>query len=120
MKFAGWYGVVVVVLIVVQWATFLATGAVPELQTAPWSIGFHLAAELILALTLAAGGLGVLRSRAWGRTVLLAGLGMAIYSEIASPGYFAQQGNWLPVGMFAVLLVGAAAGIRMLGAKEAE
>jgi hypothetical protein len=27
------------------------------------------------------------------------------YSVIASPGYFAQQGQWLMVGMFALLLI---------------
>jgi hypothetical protein len=31
--------------------------------------------------------------------------GMLIYSVIVSPGYFAQQGQWALVAMFAVLLV---------------
>jgi hypothetical protein len=30
---------------------------------------------------------------------------MLTYSVIASPGYFAQQGQWALVAMFAVLLV---------------
>ncbi len=32
---------------------------------------------------------------------------MVVYSEIVSPGYFAQLGQWPMVGMFAVLLGGA-------------
>jgi hypothetical protein len=30
---------------------------------------------------------------------------MLVYSVIASPGYFAQQGQWALVAMFAVLLI---------------
>ena len=33
--------------------------------------------------------------------------GMVIYSEIVSPGYFAQSGRWGFVLMFAILLTGA-------------
>jgi hypothetical protein len=29
---------------------------------------------------------------------------MLLYSVIVSPGFFAQQGQWIFVGMFAVLL----------------
>ena len=107
MRFAAGYGIVVGFLILAQWAFFLATGAVPETRTAPWSIGFHLAAELVLALALILGGFATWRSTKWGAQVLPVGLGMALYSEIASPGYFAQQGSWMLVGMFAVLLIGA-------------
>lgn len=120
MRFAAGYGIVVGILILAQWAFFLAAGAVPEVRTAPWSIGFHLAAELVLALALIAGGLATWQSRRWGVQVLLVGLGMAIYSEIASPGYFAQQGTWILVGMFAVLLVGALVGARTLYIQTRE
>ena len=112
MKFAAIYGVVVGILIVAQWAFFLATGSAPELQTAPWSIAFHLAAELVLAITLVIGGIGVWQHKRWGSACLLVGLGMAIYSEIASSGYFAQQGTWALIVMFGVLLMGAVAGVR--------
>jgi hypothetical protein len=92
---------------IVQWAISILTGSVPEFQTEPWRIGFHLAAEFSTALLLVLGGLAVLRSERWGRPVLLIGLGMVIYSEIVSPGYFAQLGQWPMVGMFIVLLGGA-------------
>jgi hypothetical protein len=114
MRYAAWYGIVVGLLILGQWAFFLITGAVPELESAPISIGFHMGAELILALVLIAGGIAVLQSRRWGGKALLVALGMAIYSEINSPGYFAQQGIWALVGMFAVLLAGALVGVYRL------
>jgi hypothetical protein len=37
----------------------------------------------------------------------MAGLGMVIYSEIVSPGYYAQLGQWAFVAIFAILLFGA-------------
>lgn len=107
MKFAGRYGVVVGCLMVAQWIFSIIIGGVPEFQTAPWAIGFHLAAEFAAAFMLIIGGIASLRSSMWGSHILLVGLGMVMYSEIVSPGYFAQQSQWAMVAMFAVLLFGA-------------
>jgi hypothetical protein len=107
MKFPAWYGISIGTLIILQWIFFIATGSVPELQTAPWEIGHHIAAETLLALTLIVGGTATLKSIRWGERLLLVALGMAIYSEINSPGYFAQLGQWALVGMFAILLLAA-------------
>jgi hypothetical protein len=107
MKYPAWYGIVVGCLMIVQWILSIVSGGVPELQSEPWRIGFHLAAEFATAIMLIIGGIAALRSAAWSRTVLLIGLGMVIYSEIVSPGYFAQLGGWAMVGMFLVLLGGA-------------
>ena len=107
MRFPAWYGIVVGILMIVQWIFSILSGGVPEFQTEPWRIGFHLAAEFATAVLLILGGIAVLRSLSWGSTVLLIGLGMVIYSEIVSPGYFAQLGQWPMVGMFVLLLGGA-------------
>jgi hypothetical protein len=114
MKFSAWYGIIVGFVMIAQWIFFLATDSVPELQTEPWRISLHLAAEFITALMLIVSSIATLKSVVWGRKVLLAGLGMVIYSEIVSPGYFAQLGQWALVGMFAVLLLGAVSGVTML------
>jgi hypothetical protein len=107
MKFPAWYGIVVGILMIVQWIFSILSGGVPEFQTEPWRIGFHLAAEFATAVLLILGGIAVLRSLTWGSTVLLIGLGMVIYSEIVSSGYFAQLGQLPMVGMFVLLLGGA-------------
>ncbi len=114
MKFPSWYGIIVGVLIILQWIFFIATRSVPELQTTPWAIGFHMLAELLLALALLVSGIATLRLKPWGGKTLLVALGMAIYSEINSPGYFAQLGQWALVVMFAVLLFGAVWGVMAL------
>ena len=114
MKFSAWYGISVGLLIILQWIFFLATDSVPEFQTTPWAIGFHMAAELFLALALLISGTATLGVKPWGEKALLAALGMAIYSEINSPGYFAQLGQWALVVMFALLLFGATVSVMMI------
>lgn len=107
MKFPAWYGIIVGILMIAQWTLSIVSGNVPEFVTEPWRIGFHLAGEFLTAILLIVGGMAVLRSAAWGRVVLLIGIGMVIYSEIVSPGYFAQLGQWSMVAMFLALLSGA-------------
>lgn len=107
MKFSAWYGILVGFLMIVQWSFSILSGGVPEFQSAPWEIAFHLAAEFFTALMLIIGGIAALRSLSWAKQVLLVGLGMVIYSEIVSPGYFAQLGQWPLVALFATLLFGA-------------
>jgi hypothetical protein len=118
MKFASWYGIGIGTLIILQWIFFLATGSIPQLETAPWEIGFHISAEMILALVLLIGGIATLKAWRWGEKVLLVALGMAIYSEINSPGYFAQLGQWALVAMFGMLLIGAAWSVTILMRME--
>ncbi|MGZ9234986.1 MAG: hypothetical protein ACXW4E_05625 [Anaerolineales bacterium] len=114
MKFSAWYGILVGVLMLAQWTFSIVSGGVPEFQTTPWAIGFHLAAEMSTAGVLIAGGIGTLKSIHWGKQVLSVGLGMVIYSEIVSPGYYAQLGQWVFVSMFAVLLFGAVVSVMQL------
>ena len=114
MKFSSWYGIGVGTLIILQWIFFIATGSVPEFQTTPWAISFHMMAELLLALALLISGITTLRLNPWGEKALLIALGMAIYSEINSPGYFAQLGQWVLVAMFAILLLGATIAVMMI------
>lgn len=105
MKFPAWYGMGVGILIILQWIFFLATRSIPKSQTELREIGHHMAAELLLAVTLLVGGITALRSMQPGAKILLVAPGMATYREINSPGYFAQLGQWSLVGMFAVLLL---------------
>ena len=114
MVLVGWYAVVVGALMIVQWAFFIITGQVPELQTEPFRIAFHLAAEGATAVLLILAGIGLLRSRRWSRGLGLVAFGSLVYTSIVSPGYFAQLGQWPLVAMFAVLLALAVASIVFL------
>lgn len=105
MKNVATYSIVVGMLMLAQWGFFLSTGQVPELKTEPLRIAMHLAAEGITALALVASGIGLLRRLPWSKTAAVFSFGMLMYTVIVSPGYFAQQGSWPIVAMFAVLLV---------------
>jgi peptidoglycan/LPS O-acetylase OafA/YrhL len=105
MKFAGWYGIVVGLLMLGMWSFFLAAGQVPELQSEPFRIAFHLAAEFTTAITLIIAGVGLLGKSRRAKSIYFVAAGLLLYSLIVSPGYYAQQGQWAFVGMFACLAV---------------
>lgn len=105
MKFAGWYGIVVGLLMLAMWGFFLATGQVPELQTEPYRISFHLAGEFLTALCLVIGGISLLKNYKQATAIYFVATGMVLYSLIVSPGYYAQLGQWAFVVMFGVLVV---------------
>jgi hypothetical protein len=111
VRFSAWFSILIGAMVFIQWAFFLVSGSVPELETAPWEIGFHMAAEALMAVLLIIGGWALLKRLRWGVTWSLVGLGTLVYSAINSSGYFAQREQWVFVGMFAVLLVGALASI---------
>ncbi len=105
MIFAAVLALVVGVGMIGQWTLFLVSGRVPELDTEPIRIRFHLAAEFTTALVLLVSGLALLTDQPWGRCFYLLAAGMLLYTVIVSPGYFAQKGQWAFVGMFAIVLL---------------
>ena len=69
MKFAGIFGITAGILILIQWLFFLLTAQVPELESAPLEIVFHLAAEFMTAMIMIAGGTAVLQRKPWATRV---------------------------------------------------
>lgn len=98
------YSLLIGIMMVAMWSVFAATGQIPELDTSPKEIAFHLAAEFLTAFALIAGGLGLIMRRSWGFAVNLVALGMLAYTVVVSPGYYAQTGDYAFVGMFAILM----------------
>ena len=105
MVFASLFALVVGVGMVGQWLFFLTTGQVPELETEPLRIRFHLAAEFATAVALMISGTALLTGQAWSQWFYPLSMGMLLYTVIISPGYFAEKGQWAFVAMFAALLV---------------
>lgn len=103
MKFVKISSAVIGSLMVIQWIFFIATGNVPEFETTPVSISFHIAIEILTALLLIYAAL-FCKKRLIRETLLLYGQGMLGYTVVNSAGYFAQSGQWLFLGMFTVLL----------------
>jgi hypothetical protein len=104
MRFAGIYGITVGILIFIQWMFFLATAQIPELETAPFELVFHLAAEFMTAMVMIASGAAILRGRPWAPRAYYLSSGMLVYAVVNSAGYFLQLRQWAFVMMFAALL----------------
>ncbi len=105
MKFVKISSVLIGALMFFQWLFFLTTGNVPELETTPVSISFHLAIEFITAIALIVTGI-ILRTSKQEWWVLSAfAQGMLCYTVVNSPGYFAQSGEYALVFMFFFLLI---------------
>ncbi len=104
-KILSVYSIVVGIMMGAMWTVFAATGQISELETSPKEIAFHLAGEFITSFALIAGGLGLALGRTWGYSLEVVALGMLAYTVVVSPGYYAQTGDYVFVGMFAVLMV---------------
>jgi hypothetical protein len=104
LRFVAWFSILVGVFILAQWGFTLGTGQAPEVRNEPIRLAFHVAAEFATAAMLIVSGIGLLRQAAWARFLSPTALGMLLYTVIVSPGYFAQQGQWALVMMFAILL----------------
>ena len=115
VRYAGGYAVAVGALTLAQWGFFILGGRVPEFESEPIAIGFHLAAEALMALALLVTGAALLRGRRGAVPFALVAYGMLLYTTVNSPGYFAQLGQWPLVLMFAVVLgLGVAAVARLV------
>ncbi len=90
--------------IIIQWVFFLMTENVPELQSEPLSILFHITIEGITALTLIGSAILLHKNRPKVSYLAVFAQGMLAYTVVNSAGYFAQSGDWPFVAFFAVLL----------------
>jgi hypothetical protein len=93
MKFAAWYGILVGVLIIVQWGSFLATGQVPELRAEPLRIAFHLAGEGLMAIGLFISGIALLKRKSWAKRVYFGGVRNVDLLGDCQPGIFRATGS---------------------------
>jgi hypothetical protein len=105
MLFAAIFSIIIGVGMIAQWSLFYFSKQIPELETEPIRIGFHIVSEMVTAVLLIFGGIGLLTQLAFGRDVYLISMGMLFYTAIISPGYFAQKGQWAWMAMFLVILI---------------
>jgi hypothetical protein len=100
------------------WSMLLVTGQVPEVQEGRTDIWFHLAAEVVAAALLLAGGTALLRGRGApspsARLLAAFGSGALLYTAVNSAGYYAESGDWAMVVMFAVVATATVAAVLRL------
>ena len=105
MIFPSIFAIVVGFGMIGMWSVSYFSKQIPELETEPIRIKFHLAAEFTTAIILLIAGIGMITNQDWAVSTYLVAIGMLLYTVIVSPGYFAQKGQWAYVGMFAVIFV---------------
>ena len=74
-------------------------------------IGGSIIVQWTTAALLMISAWGLHKQAAWGRKLALISTGMLFYTALVSPGYFAQQGNWIWLGFFGVILLGGVASV---------
>jgi hypothetical protein len=104
MTFPAVFAIIVGLGMIGQWAASFVSKQIPELETEPIRIWFHIVAELITALCLIGSGIGLLTAQVWSVSLYLVASGMLFYTAIVSPGYFAQKGQWGWLVMFGIIL----------------
>jgi hypothetical protein len=93
-------------LMMIGWWSFsYRSGLIPELDSEPIRIRFHLAGEFATAVLLVAGGIGLLIGQEWGSWIFLVANGMLLYTVIVSPGYALQNGERMTAVILGVFLV---------------
>ncbi|MBU1159289.1 MAG: hypothetical protein KKE24_08115 [Candidatus Thermoplasmatota archaeon] len=99
------YSIIIGIMMAAMWSVFALTDQIPELESSPLEISFHLAAELTTAFALLLGGVAITMRRHWGYQANMVALGMLSYTVIVSPGYYAESGELAFVAMFGVLMI---------------
>ena len=97
---ASLYSIIIGTAMICMWIAFLFTNQVPEINTAPLKIRYHLLAEFLTALLLLIGGFSLYTKKSWGFHLYLISMGMLLYTVIVSAGYYADLGEIVMVGMF--------------------
>lgn len=111
MLFSAFFGIVVGLAMIFQWSSSYLNGQIPELEDEPIRLGFHLIAEMVTAVGLVISSIGLISQADWATPIYLMAIGMLFYTVIASPGYFAQKGQWQWVGIFAVIITAGIASL---------
>jgi hypothetical protein len=99
------FAIIVGMGMLAQWSISYFTKQIPELESEPYRIWFHIAGEIITAVLLITGGIALLAKWPSAQALYLLAMGMLIYTAIESPGYFAQKGQWAWVLIFAVIVI---------------
>ncbi|MFX0137868.1 MAG: hypothetical protein ACFFDN_29775 [Candidatus Hodarchaeota archaeon] len=102
---ASIYCILIGIAIIIMWILLIRRREVPELNTQPTRIYFHLVSEFLTGIILIIGGIGLLINQTWGLAIFFLSLGMVIYSMINAAGYYGQLKEWPMFIMFIVFTI---------------
>lgn len=91
---ASIYTIIIGIAMLCMWVFLISKREVPELNTKPTQITFHLIAEFMTSIILIIGGIGLILNQSWGVTIFFISIGMVIYSTINAAGFYGQLKDW--------------------------
>lgn len=101
----GIYAIFIGAAIIGLWIMLILKKQIPELETEPISIYFHITAEMLMGLVSVVSGIIVLVDLSWGSLMFLISSGFCLYSVVNSAGYYAQRKTWAFIGLFSVIFI---------------
>ncbi|UCB59299.1 MAG: hypothetical protein JSV67_03115 [Thermoplasmatales archaeon] len=104
-KIAAIYSIIIGIAMLGMWLFLITSNQVPEINTEPIRISYHLIGEFLTAILLLIGGFGLFRNRGWGFHVFLVSMGMLLYTVIVSAGFYGQKNDMIMVGMFTLFQI---------------
>ncbi len=105
---SGIYSLIVGLGMIGIWILLLVKKQVPEINTAPIDITFHIIAEYITGFLSIISGILLLMDVIWASILFIVAMGMVIYAVINATGYYGQKKEWNFVMLFGTLLISAA------------
>ncbi len=101
---SGIYAVIIGIGIIGLWMMLLVTKQVPELETEPVAIAFHITAESVMGALSLLSGIFLLIELPWAPYLFILAMGLVIYAVINSAGYYSEKKEWFFVIMFGIIL----------------
>jgi len=90
------------------WMMLLRTKQVPELETEPVAIKFHITAEMTMGILSLMSGIFLLIGLSLSTYFFILAQGLVIYAVINAAGYYGQRKQWPFVIMFGIILIASA------------
>ncbi|MBY8979999.1 MAG: hypothetical protein KGD72_06395 [Candidatus Lokiarchaeota archaeon] len=87
------------------WLLLYLTKQIPELNSEPVAIGFHITAETTMGVLALLSGIFLLIGLSWAPYFFVLSMGLVIYAVINSAGYYGQRKQWTFVIMFGIILI---------------
>lgn len=102
---SGLYGIIIGIGIIGLWVMLYLTHQIPELETEPVAIRFHLIAEITMGILCLISGILLLLQVFWAPYLFIMAMGLVVYAVINSAGYYGEKKQWSFVVMFGIILI---------------
>lgn len=103
-KVVAIYQIIIGLGIIGIWISLFLSNQIPETQTELIRITMHILAEITTGVLLISSGVYILTKKRLS-SLFDVSSGSLIYTLIASPGYYAQKGEWAVFAIFLAMLI---------------